>query len=372
MIHIALAGFYYFYFSFIGVMVIFFPKVLSLIGYSDIELSVIMAAAPLVRFVAPYIFGSRIPLTRFVFVVSLFIVIAATVLFYLVIDNFYWLFLSSVMLGFGMSLTLPYIELMALEKVSTASYGKVRLFGSVGFIVVALILKEYMHNPYNSLHFYLFIALAMMLLGLWMLHLVKEEIGHHEEHHDTAPFALSKYFNLWVSLFLMQLAFMPFYNFFTIYETSLGISLDTTVYLWSAGVAFEIVMLYFQGGLFKRFHLIDMLIFSTFITVIRWLIIFFFADNIIMLYISQSLHAFSFALYHSVAIRLLYELYTQRKLAQQFFSGFSYGLGAFLGSIIAGFVYEFNPNGVFLYAGIMTALATYFLLLDRAKILRHT
>jgi PPP family 3-phenylpropionic acid transporter len=368
MIHTAIAGFYYFYFSFIGVNVIFFPKVLSLIGYSDIELSIIMAAAPLVRFVSPFIFGNRIHLTRKIFQIALFSVLISSILMYLAIDDFYALFISAVALGFAMSLVLPYVELMALEYIDKAVYGKVRLFGSVGFVVVALVLKEFMDNPYHSLYFFMGIGVLILLFGLWTLKLVTQELGTKSTTTQTAPFKLRNYTYLWISLFLMQLAFMPFYNFFTIYETALGISLTTTVYLWIAGVLFEIVMLYYQGIFFKRFTLIDMLIFSTFVTAIRWGLVYFFPTNIGVLYFAQSLHAFSFALYHSVAIRLLFELYDQPKVAQQFFSGLSYGLGAFLGSIIAGFIYDYNPSIVFLYAALMTLLATYLLILQRKTI----
>lgn len=366
MIFSALSGFYYFYFSFIGVMIIFFPKVLSEIGYSDIELSIIMAAAPFVRFISPFVFGNRINLTANVFIASLLLVFLSALLMYMVIDSFYALLIISVLLGFGISLTLPYVELLALKHIKKESYGKSRLFGSLGFIVVALVLKEFMQDPYNSLHFYVGISFSMLLFGLLILKLVGADVDAPSEQECSGGiFKLRQHSSLWISLFLMQVAFMPFYNFFTIYETRLGISLDVTIYLWIVGVLFEIVMMYFQGGLFKRFTLIDMLIFTTAITVVRWLMIHFFGDTITVLYASQSLHAFSFALYHSVAIRLLFELYTQRKVAQQFFFGISYGGGAFVGSILAGFVYQFDPNIVFLYAAFITFLAFIFLLKEK-------
>ncbi len=44
---------------------------------------------------------------------------------------------------------------------------------------------------------------------------------------------------------------------------------------------------------------------------------------------TQSLHAFSFGLYHSAVILFLYKIYQDKKLAQQFMLGIAYGLGGF-------------------------------------------
>jgi PPP family 3-phenylpropionic acid transporter len=71
-------------------------------------------------------------------------------------------------------------------------------------------------------------------------------------------------------------------------------------------------------------------------------------------FLSQSLHAFSFGLFHSAVIIYLYSLYENKKLAQQFMYGVAYGLGGFLGALIAGWLYGAN---LFLYSAIFSALA---------------
>jgi len=65
-----LGGFYFFYFAMIGVYVIFMPKVLKDIGYNYIEIGRIFAAAPLMRFLLPFIFKRFISLTNRVFLLS--------------------------------------------------------------------------------------------------------------------------------------------------------------------------------------------------------------------------------------------------------------------------------------------------------------
>jgi MFS transporter, PPP family, 3-phenylpropionic acid transporter len=149
-------------------------------------------------------------------------------------------------------------------------------------------------------------------------------------------------------------SFGPFYNFFTIYTTDHGISLDTTVWLWSFGVIAEILMFYFQGKLLlKNLHLL--LWITAAITAFRWLLVALFPNSITILFTSQTLHAFSFALFHTAAISALFSLYKARRLAQQFFFGISYGLGGFVGALGAGIVYQYAPTYLFI-AGALAAL----------------
>jgi PPP family 3-phenylpropionic acid transporter len=153
----------------------------------------------------------------------------------------------------------------------------------------------------------------------------------------------------------MQVSFGPFYNFFTIYATDHGISLDMTVWLWSFGVIVEILMFYFQGPLLRS-NLPRLLQLTAFFTALRWLIVAAFPDNITLLFASQSLHALSFALFHTVSISILFSLYHSKRLAQQFFFGISYGLGGFLGALGSGALYQYAPDWLFV-GGAVAAFA---------------
>ena len=76
-----------------------------------------------------------------------------------------------------------------------------------------------------------------------------------------------------------------------------------------------------------------------------------------MLALSQILHAFSFALFHTVAISTLFSLYEARRLSQQFFFGISYGLGGFIGALGAGALYEYAPASLFAAASAVAVMA---------------
>ena len=350
-----IALFYFFYFAIVAIYVIFLPKVLSMVGYTPSEIGIIFAAGPLVRFAIPFLFlrGIRLDLTTFN--AALLLLLIAGVSFFITLDSFWPLLLSNIAMGIGMSLILPYIEVISLSLIGKESYGKVRLFGSIGFILVALVLVKFLDVPVTALFYLLAMIVSTVLFGYIIAHLDnKKELQ--PESIEGKHLNLFAHWPLWLGLMLMQVSFGPFYNFFTIYATEQGVSLDTTIYLWSFGVIAEIVLFYFQGPLLRR-NLLKLLEFALLVTIIRWLLTALFPDNLIVLFFAQSLHAFSFALFHTAAISHLYELYSERKLAQQFFFGISYGMGGFIGAVTAGYIYELWPAMLFFYAAAVAAFA---------------
>jgi PPP family 3-phenylpropionic acid transporter len=61
----------------------------------------------------------------------------------------------------------------------------------------------------------------------------------------------------------------------------------------------------------------------------------------------------------------LYSLYENKKLAQQFMYGIAYGLGGFLGALIAGWIYG---EYLFLYMAIFSLCSLFFLFNKRLPI----
>jgi len=349
-----IAVFYLFYFAVIAVHIIFMPKVLETVGFAPSQIGIIFASAPLVRFALPFAFVRGLQLNRRVFNAATLLMLLSAAAFFPALHSFWGLLLANIGLGAGLSLILPYIEVIALSHIGKERYGRVRLFGSVGFIAVALVLVRFLSSPEVALAYLLGTVVLTALLGYFIA-------GRSDEPHPAAPVAeggvaldLRGHWPLWVGLGLMQVSFGAFYNFFTIYETAHGITLDMTVYLWSFGVVVEIAMLYFQGPLLRR-DLLGLLQFAAAATVLRWLLVYLFPANLPLLFLSQSVHALSFALFHTAAISHLFHLYHNKKLAQQFFSGISYGMGGFIGAVGAGYLYEYRPDQLFLGAALVAA-----------------
>jgi len=358
--NLSLGAYYLFYFALVGVYIIFLPKTLADLHYTKEEIGNIYAAAPFMRFLLPFIFQYFLKLDRKIYHISLVLTVVGSLIFLYTIDSFSLFFVANLLFGASMGISLPYIETIALSKLDKSKYGKIRLWGSIGFIAIALYLGKILTNPYHTLYYLLAMALFTTLFGAIVVKY--DDVKHTSATKDT-EFSLSKYWAFWVSVFLMQVAFAGFYNFFTIYETSHGISLELTSWMWSFGVICEIVMLYFQGPLLQK-NLLNIIKFAILATSLRWLLLYLYPDSVVMTFLSQSLHAVSFALYHTASITYVFSLYTQKRLAQQFFLGIAFGLGGSVGAFIAGRIYG---EYIFLIEAIITIGSFIFLHIHQTR-----
>ena len=356
-----LSAYYFFYFALVGVYVIFMPKALLELGYSTVEVGIIYAAAPFMRFLLPFLFRYFITLTFSIYLAALFLTFIGTLLFIGTVDSFQFYLIANLLFGASMGISLPYVETIALASLSKSRYGKARLWGSLGFMAIALLLGKILESPYEALYYLSTMALLTLVFGAM---LIKHDITEHSTAKTNNTFSLSKYWAFWISVILMQIGFGGFYNFFTIYETAHGISLEMTSWMWSFGVICEIFMLYFQGPLLKR-NLLNILKFATFVTAVRWMILYLYPNSIEWTFASQSLHAISFALYHTSAITYVFSLYAQKKLAQQFFLGIAFGLGGSIGAVLSGQIYGEN---MFLIESIITFMSFMVLWIHQKRI----
>ena len=346
-----ISAFYFWFFAIIGVYVIYMPKILQLHGYTSWQIGLIFALSPLMRFLTPFLFLRHLQLTQPLYRLSLLLGLLAGGLFFSTINNF-WLFMTpNILLGISFALSLPFVETIALATIGKERYGRSRLFGSLGFIVVALLLARWMDDPQITLWTLLITLVMTTIVGFFI------QSEHHFDNPKQKAFNLFKEWRLWVNILLMQISFGPFYNFFTIYESERGLDYTTISYLWTFGVVAEIIMLFFQAPLLRK-NLLWIITFCTFAAAVRWLLIFLFPTSLAILFFAQSLHALSFALYYSAVISYLFAAYTNKTLAQQFFGGISFGLGGMLGSLFAGIVYG---KYLFFYASLV-ALAAFLVL----------
>jgi PPP family 3-phenylpropionic acid transporter len=128
-------------------------------------------------------------------------------------------------------------------------------------------------------------------------------------------------------------------------------------WLWTFGVTAEILMFIYQTNLLKG-NLINLIKISILLTSIRWFLLFLYPNELYIVFISQGIHAFSLALFHTASISYIHSAYTNKEQGQQFYLGIFYGLGGFLGSLLAGVVYG---NYLFLYMSIFALLGLLIL-----------
>jgi len=334
-----LSLYYFLFFTLIGDYVIFLPKYFKEIGFSASQIGFIFAMMPIARFLTPFLYLKK-PLTKRDYILAL--ICSTIVSFLLLSKNFYLILVAFFIIGASFAVVFPYIEAIAIEKLKE-KYGKSRVFGSIGFMLFGIILSYISGNL-----IYLFIIL-MILTNLVAFYFLEDKTIKK----SFAPINLTKEWKFWAGVILLQISFGGFYNFFTIYNLQHGISQEYIGWLWAIGVTAEILIFIIGHKFLNKLTVLKWIKISILLTSIRWLMVYLFAGNLVLIALSQVIHAFSFAMFHTSALLYLSKKYENKTLAQQFYAGIGYGLAAFLGSIISGILYGEN---LFLYESIIALL----------------
>ncbi|GAX86712.1 MFS transporter, PPP family, 3-phenylpropionic acid transporter [Lebetimonas natsushimae] len=208
---------------------------------------------------------------------------------------------------------------------------------------------------YFKINFIYVFIILIILTNITSLYFLEDKSVKKEK--ESINFLIA--WKFWLALILMQISFGGFYNFFTIYNLNHHIPKEINGWLWAIGVIAEIGIFLIQHKFIKKFHPLFWIKLSILLTSIRWFMLYIFAGKVIFIALSQLIHAFSFAIFHTSALLYLSKIYKNKTLAQQFYAGIGYGLAAFLGSIISGWLYG---EHLFLYESVIAILGFLIML----------
>jgi len=330
-----LSLFYFLFFALIGDYVIFLPKFFSSY-FTPFEIGIIFSTMPIARFLTPFFYLKK-PLTSKDYLFALIIAFLSS--FLILTKNFYLIIVAFFLIGTSFSVIFPFIEAIAIEKLGV-KYGKSRVMGSIGFMLYGIIFSYIKVN-----HLISFIVL--MFLSMVSAFYFKENKTIKKSFSKISFFKTWKF---WLALILLQISFGGFYNFFTIYLLNHGVDKEYIGWLWGIGVGAEIIIFLIGHKFLSFLKPIKWIKISIFLTSIRWLMLYLFSNSLILISLSQMIHAFSFAIFHTSALLYISKKYENKTLAQQFYAGIGYGLAAFLGSIISGWLYG---EKLFLYESLI-------------------
>lgn len=273
-----------------------------------------------------------------------------------------------VMVAFGLAYNaiIPQFEAMTLAALGErrAEYGHLRVWGSVGFLLVAASYGALMDRWGDQVFPWLALPLFAALLGAAWLHRHDRQAGAAAPGIPRPP-ATPAWKRRGVPRFLavallMQLGFGPFYVFYTLHLQRQGHDGLTIGWLWGLGVLVEIALFWQAPRLMARFGAIRLLSFCLAITVLRWLLVAGFAASLPLMALAQATHAFSFAIFHACCMQRIGELFPAQELAtgQSLLYGLGSGIGGVLGAGLAAVLWEWRGgSAAFAGGAIVTALA---------------
>ncbi len=368
------AGFYGAVFLVVGVFLPFFPVFLAGRGLSESQIAIILAAPLALRVVFAPMTGAiadRLPDRRYALVAYAWIS-AATFLSFALFHSFMAMLVVASLFAIVWTAVLPVTDSIALTFVRSvgADYGRVRLWGSVTFIIANLGAGHYLQGRSGEAVFWLiFACLAVTALSSLM---VPPSNGEQDDQsvagHPAAGRLLTPRYMLVIGAASIILAgHAMLYSFGTLYWEGLDLPRLQIGALWAIGVVAEIALFAVSGLAVRRFGSVGLIAIGGAATVLRWLL-FPWLDTIWIIGLSQVLHGLTFGASYLGAVHFISETLPERvsSRAQGWFA--TIGGAAMAGAmLISGPLYgQFGGMG-FLAMAALGALGLVMLAIDRVR-----
>ena len=275
-----------------------------------------------------------------------------------------------VMAGFGLfyNALMPQFEAMTLAALGPRSheYGRIRVWGSVGFLLVASSYGALLDRLGERSFPWLCLPLFAALVAAAWLHrgAVPPRTAMQAGEHPVADAG-----HLWkrpgvrrflLVALLMQCGFGAFYVFYTLHLQAAGQDGTAVGLLWGTGVLVEIALFWQAPRLIARFGAPALMSLCIGVTVLRWIVTALYAGSLPIMFAAASLHAFSFAVFHACCMRQMAAYFPGRRAAagQGLLYGFSSGVGGVLGAGLAAWMWDIGGGrAAFLAGASVTALA---------------
>ena len=363
--YIRLSSFYFFYFAALGAFVPFFPVYLkSEIGFSAVQIGQLMAVFMLSKIVAPFAwgwlvdhYGRRLSSIHWASLLTIFCFLGI-----FIGDSFAWVACVIFLFGFFWNASLPQFEALTLNHLEkqTSLYTLIRLWGSIGFIVMVAglppLLEWVSFSWYTRVVLVLFVAI---LFSTWLINDKEHEIKVQVNGSLWGVLKQPVVFALLLACILQQGSHAVYYTFFSIYLQDFGYSDNVIGWMWAVGVIAEVVLFLLIQPLMERFGAYQLFSLSILLTAIRWVLLAYFVEVESVLWLSQLIHAASYGLFHAAAIHIVH-IYFPGKLqgrGQALYAGLSFGLGGAIGSWISGYAWKsLGPTETFLWAALFASL----------------
>jgi PPP family 3-phenylpropionic acid transporter len=364
-----IASFFGAYFAYLGLFAPYLSLWLNGRGFSPTEIGILISPMQWARVVGPPAWGwladhakGQQGVKRLMHL-SAFLGLAAAVL--LVFDLGFWsIFLVLCAMSFFLSGQVPITESMAMQtsQGNLKAYGRMRVWGSIGFIVAVLLAGPWFDRVGVTWLPHTLLAMLAILLAVTFL-LPQRQV------HDLSPapallkdiLKAKRIRQFLLASFLMLLAHAPLYTLFSLWLDQQGYSRTQIGMLWALGVVAEIVMFQFQHRLFHKFSVGHAWAAAYLVTAIRFLMIAFSGGSLIVIIAAQLLHAVTFGLHHSASMSLIRQWFPEQAQArgQALFTMASYGLGGSIGGIAAGLLWDYVSPEFSFIAGAAAAVAGF-------------
>jgi PPP family 3-phenylpropionic acid transporter len=353
---------YFIYFGVLGIFLPYFNLYCYHLGFSGLQIGVLSGLRSVAMVLFPLIWGSladRFHIRKPIYILCTALSTSIWA-FYLFFFDFKSMLIITACYGIFYAPIISFLEAVTMDVLGREkiSYGRIRAWGSISFIVMVLVLGKVIDL------YALDIILILILAGSLILSAIAVAIPavNPPKKDLLAPGAgslLKKRVIVFLFCgFLMLVSHGAYYGFFSIHLENLGHGSTFIGIAWGLASTAEILVMIKSDKIFSRFSLENVLFFSFLVAAVRWIILFF-ADSSAVILLSQLLHAVTYGTFHMASILYIDHLTPDKAktLGQAVNNGLTYGLGLMVGFFINGYVYEITGSSTLFLMSALIALA---------------
>ena len=346
-----LSSFYFCYYFFVGLFVPYWGIYLKSLSFNALQIGTLLSLFQISRIFAPNLLGWIADRSgeyiKWIKISSFFGFIIFTGIFWS--NTFISIFFIMMAMSIFTSSTLPLAESLTLTHLKAnkadSKYSHIRLWGSIGFIVAAILLGIMIDSLGERSLIYALLITQLTIFFLAFILPDKKVTFIENNKRPIWPILRRRgVIVLLLSCALMISSHGLLYNFYSIFLEQQGYSGTTIGLLWSVGVVFEILIFLLMPKILSNFTLKAVLLISLGFAVIRFFLIGAYVDSIIILVIAQIMHAATFGSFHVASIQLIAHFFYNEHQArgQSLYNSITYGIGGAIGGVGGGYMIQYS------------------------------
>ena len=352
------------YFIFFGVMGVFLPYFNLYcfhIGFSGFQIGVLSSLRTMAIILFPLFWGAiadRFHIRKPLYILCNFISTAIWAFFMFTAD-FWPMLVITVFYGIFYAPIISFLEAFTIDVLGKEkkSYGSLRVWGSIAFITIVIILGKII--DLYSIKIIIILIFAGSLVQAFISTKIPDTTALKKRSYTSSAKVLLKrrVIVFLFCAFLMLASHGAYYAFFSIHLANMGYSGTFIGIAWALASFAEVFVMIKSDIIFKRYSIENVIVFSFTVATLRWMILFLATSPAIIL-LSQTLHAVTYGSFHVASILYIDSLTPDdaKTMGQAANNAVTYGLGMTVGFLISGCLYESMGSFAMFFISALIAL----------------
>lgn len=336
---------YFLYFGVMGIFLPYFNLYCYHIDFSGFQIGVLSAIRSVALILTPLIWGAmadRFRIRRPIYIICSFISTGIWT-FYLYTTDFWAMLVITVFYGIFYSPIISFLEAFTMDVLGAKkkSYGRIRGWGSIAFIVTVIVLGRII-DLYSIKIILLLILFGSLAQSLISIKIPDIQIKKQTAFTLKAKVLLKRRVVIFLfCAFLMLVSHGTYYGFYSIHLENLGYGKTFIGISWALASIAEIIVMIKSDVIFKRFSIDNVLVFSFMVAALRWIALSYAISPVFILFL-QIFHAVTYGTFHVSSILYIDSLTPDeaKTLGQAVNNAITYGLGLMVGFFINGYLFE--------------------------------